>query len=81
MHVPQLSKSNKIIIIAYVGLFLLSEILRGAMDTSLVPILGLTTIGIKKGLIFQIFTYPLIDKSLMTVIFNSLIRFFFVKSC
>ena len=70
MYVPQLSKANKIIIISYVVLFLLSQILQASTGTSLIPILGLTTFGLKKGLIYQLITYPFIDKSLMTVVFN-----------
>ncbi len=76
MYVPQLSKANKIIIISYVVLFLLSQILQASTGTSLIPILGLTTFGLKKGLIYQLITYPFIDKSLMTVVFNSLIIWF-----
>ncbi len=76
MYAPPLTKINKYILIGYVGAFILSQILYMSAGTSLVGILGLTTVGLSKGLIFQLITFPFIDKSLMTVVFNGLILWF-----
>lgn len=75
MYVPPLSKINKSIIIGYVVLFILGKILMGS-GINLVQLLGLSSGGIKSGLIFQLVTYPFIDQHFMSVLFNALIIWF-----
>jgi len=76
MHVPQLSKVNKIIIILYVGTFILSSIFKSNTGVSLLPHLGLSMAGVNEGMFYQFITYPFIDHSFMTVLFNSMILWF-----
>ena len=76
MHVPQLSKVNKIIIGAYVGLFILSQIILQSTGTSLVQYLGLSVSWISSGAIYQLLTYPLIDVGFTAVLFNALLIWF-----
>lgn len=76
MYVPPLTKINKIIIIAYVALFLLNTVLEKTSGLNLVNFLGLSAAGIKSGYIFQLFTYPFIDNGLISVVFNALMIWF-----
>lgn len=75
MHVPPLTKINKSIIIAYVGLFILTSLLK-ASGINLYAYLSLSAAGLMSGYVFQIVTYPFIDVGLMTVVFNALIIWF-----
>ena len=76
MYVPPLSKINKVLIITYVGMFLLSQVLRASLGVDLASIFGLSANGLKSGFLFQLITFPLIDKGLMGVVFNALILWF-----
>lgn len=76
MHVPPLSKANKIIIISYVIVFILSNILRTSAGIDLISLLGLSAAGLKSGYVFQLLTFPFVDKGLMGVVFNALILWF-----
>lgn len=76
MYVPPLTKMNKTIIIAYVGIFILSNILRSSAGIDLPGLLGLSASGLSNGLLFQLITFPFVDNGLMTVVFNSLILWF-----
>jgi membrane associated rhomboid family serine protease len=69
---PPLSKTNKIIIITMIALFVLNSIVGG----SLAGYLALSLNGIKSGLIYQIITYPFMEASFMGLIFESLIIWF-----
>lgn len=75
MQVPTLSKFNKIFIMIYVGIFILSQILSN-MGINLMGVLGLSLAGIKSGLIYQVLTFPLIETSFTSVLFNSLLIWF-----
>ncbi len=76
MYIPPLTRINKYILIAYVGLFLLNSILSATAGINLIGVLGLSLNGIKSGLIFQLITFPFIDAHLMNVVFNGLILWF-----
>jgi membrane associated rhomboid family serine protease len=72
---PPLTKTSKILIGITVGLFLINSILK-TQGIALDGILGLSSLGMSKGLIFQIFTYPFIGRGLLEVVFNSLLLWF-----
>ncbi|MFT6630289.1 MAG: membrane associated rhomboid family serine protease [Bacteriovoracaceae bacterium] len=76
MYIPPLTKINKMIIIGYVGMFILSNILRASAGVDLLELLGLTASGLQEGNIFQLMTFPFVDKGLMSVVFNALILWF-----
>tara|TARA_R110000868_G_scaffold226115_11_gene478644 strand:+ start:5795 stop:6544 length:750 start_codon:yes stop_codon:yes gene_type:complete len=76
MQMPPLSKVNKIIMITTAALFLLESLVSRGAGFSLASILGLSAKGLGNGLIFQLFTYPLIEKQLLAVIFNGLLLWF-----
>lgn len=76
MYVPPLSKINKYIIIAHVGLFLLNSILKVSAGTSLVSFLGLSLGGLSQGLIYQVVTFPLIEVNFLSALFNSMLIWF-----
>ncbi|MBT3235369.1 MAG: rhomboid family intramembrane serine protease [Bdellovibrionales bacterium] len=74
INLPQLSLINKAVIIATVGLFLLSSILKASgVGINLVALLGLSAAGFFHGLVYQLITYPFISVSLLGVVFNCLI--------
>jgi membrane associated rhomboid family serine protease len=73
---PQITKTNKIILITAGVCFLLAQILRSIGAFSLPAILGLSGSGFFQGLIFQLVTYPLVEVHLMSFIFSSLIIWF-----
>jgi membrane associated rhomboid family serine protease len=72
---PPLSKINKIIIFTSVGLFVLSQILASS-GSSLVPVLGLSVSKLFSGHVYQLFTFPFIERSFMAVLFNGLVVWF-----
>lgn len=76
LQMPSLSRFNKILIITTVALFLLDSILGKFAGISLAGIFGLSAAGLSNGLIFQLVTYPLIEKQLLPVIFNALLLWF-----
>jgi membrane associated rhomboid family serine protease len=73
---PPISRTNKWIIITTVALFFLTAALKNFGGFSLDLWLGLSLAGIKKGLIFQVLTFPLVQTGLMGTLFNCLILWF-----
>ena len=76
IHMPQLSRVNKVILIIMVTLFILDSILAKSAGVSLVSLFGLSMSGVKSGLIFQFVTYPLVSKGLLEVVFTGLLIWF-----
>ncbi|MEX0798879.1 MAG: rhomboid family intramembrane serine protease [Bacteriovoracaceae bacterium] len=76
MYVPPLSKINKYIIIAHVGLFIFNSILKASAGSNLVSFLGLSFNGLSQGLVYQLFTFPFIEVSFISVLFNSMLVWF-----
>ena len=76
MYVPPLSKINKIIIFAHVGLFIMNSLLTVATGSSLVGYLGLSIGGMSKGLVYQILTFPFMEANFLSVLFNSMLVWF-----
>jgi membrane associated rhomboid family serine protease len=73
---PPITKINKIIIIASAACFVLFSILKAVGAPNIIGILGLSASGLMTGLIFQLVTYPFVEVSLMSILFNSLIIWF-----
>jgi hypothetical protein len=73
---PQLTKINKIILIAAGACFILFSSLKAVGAFNLVGLLGLSASGLMSGYIFQLFTYPLVEVNLMGFIFNALVVWF-----
>lgn len=73
---PRLSRTNKLILITAVVVFLAFSILKAIGAFSLVGLLGLSASGLSNGLIFQFLTYPVMETQLMGLIFNGLIIWF-----
>lgn len=76
MYVPPLSRINKTIIIAYVGLFLLYNLLKLTAGVDITAYLALSGAGLKQGLIYQLVTFPFVETHLLSTIFNALILWF-----
>ncbi len=76
LQMPPLSKTNKVLMITTGVLFLLESILSKTSGMSLSAIFGLSAAGFGNGLIYQVLTYPLIEKQLLAVIFNGLLLWF-----
>lgn len=76
MQVPTLTKANKFIIGAYIGMFILSSILASSGKGSLISVLGLSSGGIQSGMIFQYLTFPFVDAGFTAVLFNALLIWF-----
>lgn len=76
IYLPPLTKLNKTIIIAIAAMFLLTSILSRGFGISLDAVLALSTLGVSKGLIFQLITYPIIGGGLIAVVFNALLFWF-----
>lgn len=76
IHLPSLSKTNKIIIGTYVSVFILSNILSKASGISLVSVLGLSYLDVLNGHIYQLITFPIVDASFTGVLFNSILIWF-----
>ena len=68
IQLPTLSRTNKVLISVYVGLFILSSILTKSAGISLLSIFGLSYQGVTSGLIFQLVTFPLIDTGFTSVL-------------
>ncbi|MCK5882995.1 MAG: rhomboid family intramembrane serine protease [Bacteriovoracaceae bacterium] len=79
IHLPQLSKTNKVIIIAMVAAFLLGSIMKEFADFQFATLLGLSTANILRGNILSPFSYPFIGTGLMEVVFNGML-FWFIGS-
>lgn len=76
MHSPPLTKTNKILIVTSVALFLAHSIFSKAFEISIVSLLGLSAAFVNKGMLFQFITFPFVESSFMTVLFNSLLIWF-----
>jgi membrane associated rhomboid family serine protease len=73
---PLLTKVNKVLLISAGGAFLAFSILKAIGAFSLVSVLGLSSAGLGSGLIYQLFTYPLMETQLMGFLFNALLIWF-----
>jgi len=73
---PKLTRINKIVLILAIGMFLMGAISNAVGAIKLPALLGLSGIGISKGFIFQLITYPFVETSFMGILFNSLIVWF-----
>ena len=69
---PPISKTNKIIIIALVVIFILNQALKGQIG----HYFALSYSGFSSGLIYQLVTYPLVEGSFMGLIFEGLLLWF-----
>ncbi len=75
-HAPPLTRSNKIIIIVISSFFLLQTILALGFKLNIAAFLGLNSQTFWNGLIFQVFTYPLMGGGLLEIIFDGLLLWF-----
>ncbi len=73
---PELTKTNKILLIASGTCFILFSLLKAVGAFNLVSLLGLSASGLMSGFVFQLISYPLIEVNLMGFIFNSLVVWF-----
>ena len=69
---PPISKTNKIIIITLTVIFVLNQITQGVLSNYL----SLSYPGFSSGLIYQLITYPLIEASFMSLLFEGLLLWF-----
>jgi membrane associated rhomboid family serine protease len=73
---PRLTQTNKLILIlAGIG-FVLQALLTAVGAFNLSSILGLSSAGLSRGMIFQFITYPFVDSQFMGVLFNGLVLWF-----
>lgn len=75
---PSMSRMNKVIVISFVVLFILSAILKSS-EISLVYYLGISPGAILSGRVWSFITYAFIPNSLMECLFDGLI-FWFIGS-
>ncbi len=76
MYVPPLSKVNKVLLIIYVGVFIITQISQLA-SVPIGSLLALSNMGGFHPLnLIQIFVHPFVDYQLMSVVFNGLILWF-----
>lgn len=73
---PRLTQTNKLILILAGLGFVLQALLTAVGAFNLSSILGLSSSGLSRGLIFQIITYPFVDSQFMSVLFNGLVLWF-----
>lgn len=73
---PELTKTNKILLIASGVCFILFSLLKAVGAFNLVSFLGLSASGLMSGFVFQLISYPMIEVNLMGFIFNSLVVWF-----
>jgi membrane associated rhomboid family serine protease len=76
VHVPKLSKVNKIIIILSGSLFLLESILHKLFGKSLLLYLALSGDSFFSGHFYQILSYPFVGGGFFEVLFNGLLIWF-----
>ncbi len=76
MQTPPFTKTNKFILIAALGVFLINSILGEFSGVSLVNYLGLSSNMVIKGFVTQFFTYPLMETGFMSMLFNGLLLWF-----
>ena len=73
---PQLTKTNKVILITAGVCFLLNSILEAVGAFNLMSVLGLSSSGLMSGMIFQLLSYPFMEEKIMGFLFNSLLIWF-----
>ena len=73
---PPLTKVNKIIIIVITSIFIIQSFLINVFHYPVIKYLALSLDGFSSGLIYQIFTYPLVSHGIFGVIFNALLIWF-----
>lgn len=73
---PPLTKVNKFLIIGVVGVFLLSSVSKLAGTTGITNLLGLNINLFLSGYFFQLLTYPFLQQSFLSVLFNCLLLWF-----
>ncbi len=73
---PRMTQTNKLILIAAGIGFVLQALLTAVGAFNLSSVLGLSSAGLSKGLVFQFITYPFIDTQFMSVLFNGLVLWF-----
>lgn len=76
VQLPQMTKTNAIIIAVSAGIFLLDSILVQLAGFSLRQVFGLSLLGMSQGLLFQILTHPFAPSSFFQVLFSGLILWF-----
>ncbi len=76
IHIPTLTKVNKIILIVMGVLFILSSILKASGGIGLVSYLGLSPAMFFSGHIYEIATYPFIASGVFDILFNGLLLWF-----
>lgn len=76
MYTPPMTRTNKILIITYASLFLINSIVSKLFGLSLASILGLSAARVNIGMVYQFLTFPFIETSFMTVLFNCLLIWF-----
>lgn len=69
---PPLTKTNKVMIITLVVLFILNQLTKGVLSSYL----ALSFNGFSSGLLTQIITYPFIEASFMGLLFEGLLLWF-----
>ncbi|MCP4911557.1 MAG: rhomboid family intramembrane serine protease [Oligoflexia bacterium] len=79
MHLPTMTKANKIIVITLFVAFLLDAVLKKTTGISLTGITGLKAASLESGFVWQLVTYPLVPGSMFEILFEALI-FWFIGS-
>lgn len=75
-YMPNLSKTNKYLLIILGASFLIHSIAINVFKFPLTNFLGLSLVSFFSGFIFQIFTYPFANTGLMDVVFSGLLLWF-----
>lgn len=75
-QMPNLTKTNRIVLYILVGSFVLNSILTHILNLPMAYFLGLSSASFFSGFIFQIITYPLANLNLMDVLFSGLLFWF-----
>lgn len=75
-YLPTLTKINKTFIMTVAALFVLGQIGQSFGMLNLANYLGASGDGFRSGFIFQPFTYFLIEKSFLSLLFNTLMIWF-----
>lgn len=77
MQFPKLSRVNKVLVISFVGMFLINSVLIQAAQLNLVDFLGLSAGGLLRGKFWSLITYAFLPQGIMELIFDCLIFWFF----
>ncbi len=72
IHLPKLSRINKIIIIISVTLFVLDSMLKMSTSLTLMPFIGMSYLKVVGGHVWQVLTYPLLGNGVFEVVLNCL---------